>query len=418
MRINLAGINHQTAPVAVREKAAISSRKLDDALLAMKPDIPRGIILSTCNRTEVYTIEPDNPDRKAGLDFFRERLVIPEAELLRYVYMLNDGVAVEHLFRVASGLESMIAGEYEVLGQVGYALEAAEKAGMVHLPLRHIFQSAIHTGRRVREETGISRNAISVSSVAVELAARAVGKFSGCKMLVIGTGEAGRLVAQAAKDRGIGRTVVVGRTLERARVLAEQLGGTPVSIDSLDEELVDANIVISCSGAPHYTLNVGQVKRAMAGRPKLPLVIIDIAVPRNVEPTVGRIDSIFLYNIDDITRLSNENLKQREHEIAKTERIVAEELESFNSWWREFEVRPLIKAMMSKAEEIRSAHLKRTLKKLHGLTEEEKYSLEMMTRAIVSKVLKDTISSLKANGHADYNYTEMVKQLFQLDIKD
>jgi glutamyl-tRNA reductase len=343
---------------------------------------------------------------------------MPETELFQHVYQLSGMAVLEHLFRVASGLESMIVGEYEVLGQVSYALEAAEKAGVVHLPLRHIFQSAIRAGRRVREETGISRNAVSVGSAAVELAARAIGKLAGCKMLVIGTGEAGRLVAQAAKDRGISHTVIVGRTMERAQVLAKQLEGMPVSMDNLDEELADTDIVISCSGAPHYTLNVGQVKRAIAGRPGLPLVIIDIAVPRNIEPAVGRIGNVFLYNIDHITGLSHENLKQRENEIARAERIVAEELESFNSWWREFEARPLIKAMMSKAEEARSFHLERTLKKLPALNEEEKHSLEMMTRAIVSKILKDPISNLKANGHDGHNYAEVVRRLFRLEVKD
>ncbi|OGO24984.1 MAG: hypothetical protein A2144_10355 [Chloroflexi bacterium RBG_16_50_9] len=176
--------------------------------------------------------------------------------------------------------------------------------------------------------------------------------------------------------------------------------------------------MISCSSAPHYTLNIGQVKRAMAGRLELPLVIIDISVPRNIEPSAGRIDNVFLYNIDDITELSSENLKQRENEIARAERIVAEELDSFNSWWREFEVRPLIKAMMTKAEEIRRFHLESTLKKLPALTEEERRSLELMTRAIVSKMLKDPIRNLKTNGNPDHNYAETVKQLFRLEVKD
>ncbi len=419
MRISLVGINHQTAPVTVREKVAVGPGKLHDALLMLRHNISEGIILSTCNRTEVYTVDSNiKHAEKAGQDFLIARVGTKDSALLQCVYLLRDRMAVEHLFRVVSGLESMIVGEYEVLGQVGHALEAAEEAGMVNLPLRHVFQSAIRTGRRVREETGISRNAVSVSSAAVALSARAVGQLARCKMLVIGTGEAGRLVAQAAKDRGISRTVVVGRTLERARLLAGQLGGTPVSISNLDEELADADIVISCSGAPHYTLNVGQVKRAMTGRPKLPLVIIDIAVPRNIEPSVGRIDNVFLYNIDNITELSNENLKQREQEITGVERIVAEELASFSSWWHEFEVRPLIRAMVSRAEEIRRFHLERTMKKLPALNEEDKHRLEMMTRAIVNKILRDPIRNLKVNGNEEHDYAELVKQLFHLEVKD
>ena len=417
MRISLVGIDHQTAPVAIREKVAISTRKLDDALPLLGSFISRGIILSTCNRTEVYTIDSDQRHaEKASLDFLKAHVNIPDVDLLQHVYCSSDRAAVEHLFRVASGLESMIVGEFEVLGQVGHALEAAERAGMVNLPLQHIFQSAIRTGRRVREETGISRNALSVSSVAVDLAAGVVGDLSRGRMLVIGAGEAGRLVAKAAKDRGISQMVVVGRTQERASVLAAQLGGTPVSSSHLGEELLTTNIVVTCAGAPHRILSVGQVKRAMGKRPALPLVIIDIAVPRNVEPAVAQVKNVFLYNIDDLTGLSALNRRQRENEIQKAMQIVNDELDNFASWWQEFKVRPLIRAMMGKAEEIRRFHFKRTVKKLPRLTEEEQYSLEMMTKAIVSKILKDPVQYLKANGSK--NYAEMVKEIFRLDEED
>jgi glutamyl-tRNA reductase len=419
MRISLVGINHQTAPVTVREKVTISSRKLHDALLMLRPHMSRGIVLSTCNRTEVYTVDSDDSHaEKASLDFLKARIGTPDSALLQYVYLLKDKMTVEHLFRVASGLESMIVGEYEVLGQVGNALEVAEEVGMVNLPLRHIFQSAIRTGRRAREETGISRNALSVSSVAVDLAFKTVGNVEGCKMLVIGTGEAGALVARAARDRGISQAVVAGRTQERASGLAAQLGGTAISSSNLEGELPTANIVISCSGAPHRILSVGQVKRAIEKRPELPLVIIDIAVPRNVEPAVNQIKNVFLYNIDDITELSSINHRQREKEIQKVVQIVSEELDKFTSWWQECKVRPLISAMMGKAEEIRRSHLNRTLRKMPHLTEEERYSLEMMTRAIVSKILKDPINSLKANGNINDNYAKTTRQLFQLDIED
>jgi glutamyl-tRNA reductase len=419
MRISLVGIDHQTAPVAIREKAAISTRKLYDALPMLGSYISRGIILSTCNRTEVYTIDSNQHHaEKASLDFLKARLDIPDAALLQHVYLFEDRTAVEHLFRVASGLESMIIGEFEVLGQVGQALEVAEGVGMVNLPLRHIFQSAIRTGRRVREETGISRNALSVSSVAVDLAAGIVGDLRWCKMLVIGAGEAGRLAAKVAKDRGISQMVVVGRTQERASALAAQLGGTPTSSNNLRQELPTANIVVTCAGAPHRILSVGQVKQAMEERPGLPLVVIDIAVPRNVEPAVGQIRNVFLYNIDDLTGLSHLNRKQREDEMQKATQIVADELDKFTFWWQEFKVRPLIRALTRKAEEIRRPHFDRTVKKLPHLNEEEQYRLEMMTKAIVSKILKDPIRSLKANGDITRNYAEMVRQLFQLNEED
>jgi glutamyl-tRNA reductase len=414
MKISLVGINHQTAPVTVRERVAISNRKLPDVLPTLRPYVSRGIILSTCNRTEVYTVDSDDGHApSASLDFLKARLDIPDDAALQYVYLLEDKAAVEHLFRIASGLESMIVGEYEVLGQVGHALEVAEGAGMVNLPLRHIFQSAIRTGRRVREETGISRNALSVSSVAVELAAGIVGDLKGCKMLVIGTGEAGTLVAKAARDRGISQMIVAGRTQERASALAAELGATPIIPSKLGKELLTTNIVVTCSGAPHRNLSVGQVKRAIKKRPDFPLVIIDIAVPRNVEPAVSQIRNVTLYNIDDLTSLASSNRQQREKEVQKAAQIVADELDKFASWWQEFKVRPLVSTLMRKAEAVRRSHLDRTAKKLPRLTEEEQYSLEMMTRAIVSKILQDPIRSLKANG--SNNYAEVIKELFRLD---
>jgi len=416
MIISLVGIDHQTAPVAIREKVAISTEKLYDALLMLRSYTSRGITLSTCNRTEVYTIDSDTRHaEKASLDFLKAYVNIPDIDLRQHVYCSTDKAAVEHLFRVACGLESMIVGEFEVLGQVGHALEIAEKAGMVNLPLRHIFQSAIRTGRRVREETGISRNALSVSSVAVDLAARIVGDLKAGKMLVIGAGEAGRLVAKAARDRGIAQIAVVGRTRERASALANQLGGTPVTPGNLEGELFTTDIVVTCAGAPHWILSAGQIKRAMEKR-SLPLVVIDIAVPRNVEPAVGQIKNVFLYNIDDLTGLSALNRKQREDEIQKATQIIDDELGKFALWWQEFRVRPLIRAMMSKAEEIRRSHFDRTMRKLPNLTEEEQYSLEMMTKAIVSKILKDPIKYLKINGGE--NYAEMVKEIFRLDEEE
>ncbi len=202
MQVSLVGINHQTAPITVREKVAISTGRLYDSLSLLRIYMPQGIILSTCNRTEVYTTDKDSHHaQEASLNFFKAHTKMPDTDFLRYFYISKGREVIEHLFRVASGLDSMIIGEYEVLGQVRHALEVAEKAGMVNLPLRHIFQSAVRTGRKVRQETGISKNALSVSSVAVDLATRVISDLRRCKILVIGTGEAGRLVVKVAKER-------------------------------------------------------------------------------------------------------------------------------------------------------------------------------------------------------------------------
>jgi glutamyl-tRNA reductase len=380
--------------------------------------MPHGVVISTCNRTEVYTADSDGRHaEEASLNFLRAQADVPAVVLLQHVYVLRDEAAVEHLFRVVSGLDSMIIGEFEVLGQVGHALETAEKAEVVSLPLRHLFQSAIRAGRRVRQETGISKNALSVSSVAVDLATKVIGNLESCKMMVIGAGEAGQLVVKVAKERGANQIVVASRTLERASTLAATLGGTPITMENLVDELSTCNIVVTCAGAPRLILDVPRVKATMKLRPRSPLVIIDIAVPRNVAPAVGQINNVFLYNIDDLTETSNLNREQRELEVQKAERIIAAEVAKFAVWWQALEVRPIVSAMMKKAEGIRNAQLDKTLKKLHSLSDEERHSLEAMTKAIVTKILQAPIQYLKANTNNNRDYTEMINELFQLDIE-
>ena len=414
MRINLVGINHRTAPIDIREKVAVSADMFHHSLSLLRSHIPQGVILSTCNRTEIYTVDGDGQHAKeASLDFLRAQLDIPHARLLRYVYILEDTKAVEHLFHVACGLDSMIVGEYEVLGQVGHALEVAEKAKMVELPLRYVFQSAIRTGRRARKETGISKNALSISSAAVDLAARVVGDLKKSKVLVVGTGEAGRLVLKVAKERGASQIIIASRSKKRASALTAILGGTPTSLSNLKEELNTCNIVITCAGSRNWILDVDCVREAMASRPELPLVIIDIAVPRNVEPGVEQISNVFRYSIDDLANTTEMNLRQREGEIEKVEKIKATEVAKFVSWQQDFEVRPVIKALMRKADDIRCAQLERTLKQLPPLSDEQLYSLEAMTKSIVAKMLKEPMQCLKANGNGEH--TDIVKELFQLE---
>jgi glutamyl-tRNA reductase len=416
MRFSLAGINHQTAPLTIREKVAISAEELPNALALLRHYTPHGVILSTCNRTEIYTADGDGHDaEKTCLEFLKARLHVSNGKLPVYVYFYKDREASEHLFRVASGLESMIVGEFEVLGQVRQSLEAAEKAGMANLPLRHVFHSAIRTGRRVREETGISRNALSVSSVAVDLAAGIVGDLTKCKLLVIGAGEAGRLVAKIARERGASQIVIASRTKKRATALAATLRGTPIDLSHLVYELGTTHIVVTCTGAPHHILDISRVKEAMSNRPDLPLVIIDIAIPRNVEPEVEQLRNVFLYNIDDLTSVSRSNRKQRAGEVQKATEIVDAETSKFVSWWQDLEIRPLVSALMNKAEDIRSGQLSKTLKKLPSLSDEQRDVLEAMTKSIVTRILKDPIQYLKSIGNSDSSAT--VKELFKLDAE-
>jgi glutamyl-tRNA reductase len=416
MYISLIGITHKTAPVTVREKIGINNDSLPEALSKLGNFLPQGIILSTCNRTEIYTACESEDAEKACLKFLGARLNIQGKELGQYIYSARDGAAVEHLFRVASGLESMIVGEYEVLGQVRQSLEAAEKANMVNLALRHIFNAAIRVGRDVREKTGISKDALSVSSVAVDLAAKAVGDLTGRKIMVIGAGEAGRLVAKVARERGASKILIASRTRQRAQVLAANLKGTPICLNELDSELKDTDIVVTCAGSPHRILTTQQIEGSMKERPDLPLVIIDIAVPRNVEPEIKGLKNVFLYNLDDLTDISKTNRKRREGSIQKAERIIAKEVNKFIDWWQDFEVRPTVSALMSKAERIRSTQLNKTLKMLPPLSGEQLENLDAMTKSIVTRILHDPIQYLKTNE--DNGHSELVKELFRLDMEN
>jgi len=418
MQIHVAGVNHSTTPIKVREKLAVSNSRLSDALLLLGDYVSQGLILSTCNRTEVYSASDSDCSSKSGIDFLKAWVKTPDADLLPYLYFYENEAAVKHLFRVAAGLDSMIIGEYEILGQVKRCLQEAEKAQMVQVPLGDLFHQALQVGRRVREKTGISKNALSVSSVAVDLAAKVIGDFSNCKALVIGTGEAGRLVAKALKERDISQITTTSRSYETASALAAALGGSSVNIGNLGEELGACDIVISCTGAPHFILDLQTVEDAMQARSNRPLVVIDIAVPRDVESEVRQISNVFLYDIDDLTQLSELNRKQRETETRRAMEIVKAEVERFVSWWQATEVKPVISSLMKKAEDIRQAQLDMTLKKLRKLSPEEQESLEAMTKAIVRKILHDPIQSLKNNVHRKEDYVPLVNELFQLDKEE
>ena len=412
------GVNHRTMPIVFRERLAIPDSQLGDALASLNNYVSQGIILSTCNRTEIYALDSDiRLAEQNSLDFLKSRINISDQDLLPHVYIHQAEKAIEHLFCVASGLDSMIIGEFEILGQVRLALEQAERTQLASLPLLNLFRQAVRVGRRARTETGISQNALSVSSVAVDLAMKVVGDLSRCRIIVIGAGEAGTLVAKAARERGSRQIAITTRSQEKASVLAAALGGRSVHLSNLKEELEISDIVISCTGSPHLILDSPLVLEAMKARPQKPLVIIDIAVPRDVEPEVERIDNVFLYNIDHLIEISDSNRKLREDEIHRAEEIVGAEVHRFSSWWQTLEVLPVISALVKRAEDMRQTQLNRTLKKLRDLSDEERDSLEAMTKAIVQKLLHEPIQCLKENAH-NTDYAQMVCKLFQLDDEE
>lgn len=413
MHILAVGVNHNTAPLEVREKLALGRKQSKEALTSLFEYIPEGIILSTCNRTEVYTLCGNDHSERLGIERFLTHVGnMSVSTLAPYLYEFSHEDAIRYLFRVASGLESQVMGEYEVLGQVGDALEDAGNTGIVGMPLLNLFRQAVRVGRRARQETGISRNPVSVSSVAVDLARKACGDIASSKVLVISAGEASRLAVKALISYGISNITVASRSYDRALILATEHDGKAVSLHDLGEPLAEADIVVSCSGAPHFIINSTSVMEAMRSRPHRPLVLIDIAVPRDIDPDAGHIDNVHLYNIDDLKSVSGSNHRLREKERDKVRQIIDEEATKFISRWQSLNALPTITSLVSKAEMIRTKQAARTLVNLQ-VSEEDRAAIDAMTQAIVKKLLHDPIQYLK-NGDNGNNHIQAVQELFNL----
>ncbi|UCC61174.1 MAG: glutamyl-tRNA reductase [Dehalococcoidia bacterium] len=413
MHVLAVGVNHNTAPLEVREKLALSRKQSKEALTSLFNFIPEGILLSTCNRTEVYTLCGNDQAERYGIERFLTHIGNMSASTLApYLYEYNQEDAIRYLFRVASGLESQVVGEYEVLGQVRDALEDAENTGRVSTHLLHLFRQAIRVGRRTRQETGISRNPVSVSSVAVDLARKACGDISSSNVLVISAGEASRLAVKALRSYGISNITVASRSYDKASSLAGEHHGKAVSLHDLSEPLADADIVVSCSGAPHFLINKTAVIEAMRNRPNRPLVLIDIAVPRDIDPDSRHISNVHLYNIDDLKDASGLNHRLREKERDKVLRIIDEEVNKFVSWWQSLIALPTITLLVNKAEIIRATQIERTLVDLQ-VSEKDRAAIDAMTQAIVKKLLHYPILYLK-NGDNGSNHVQAVQELFNL----
>ncbi len=415
MIIYLIGLNHHTAPLETRERVAISQRELERHLGELCNQAVQGVILSTCNRTEFYLCAQNREQAKAVFDNYLMKLFGTDpCSIVNYLYFKENCQAASHLFNVVSGLESMIIGEYEVLGQVKNAFKAAEKAGTTGICLRKLFNTAIKIGRRVREETAISRNSISVSSVAVEMALQKIGRPEYIRMLIIGSGEAGKLVARVATGKGIRHISVAGRYPETINNLSKELGVKPVNYETLDAEIVKADCIITCTEAPHYLLRPEQLSVLMGERSNSPLLIIDIGVPRNVDPSICKINGILLFNIDDIGKICNQNQMKRSAEINTTRVIIAGELERFKEFYETLNIRPIIRSLTQKAERIRACQLDATLKNINtNLSDDEVYKIDAMTRAIVNRILQEPIFSLKENS-CNPAYTDVAVELFKI----
>jgi len=417
------GLNHKTAPVELREKVAFAGPALVEGLdrLLSYPYVQEAVILSTCNRTEIYAVVERLEAGRASLcEFISREKSLPESELSGHLYEHKDAGAVQHLFRVTCGLDSMVIGETQILGQVKEAYLAAAEAQAAGKFLHNLFNHALRVGKRAHSETSISDNAVSVSYAAVELARKIFDRLEGRKVLVIGAGKMGELTAKHLVSSGAAEIIVANRTVEKAEALARLFNGQPVTLAEIPAVLEKVDVVISSTGAPGFVLEKPTVMRAMQARRHRSLFIIDIAVPRDVDPAVGQLENVFLYDVDDLKNVVDANLQWRQREAKKVEGIIKEEAEKFENWRQTQAVVPLINSLRGKMEEIRQKELEKALRKLSHLSAGEREVIEAMTLAIINKILNEPISSIKEHaGRADRDlYLETLKELFKLKTEE
>lgn len=421
MNLVVLGLNHNSAPVEIREKLSISSARLGEHLSTLKERVPEAreeVILSTCNRVEIYALVSDIKKGVASLKKFMadyHELDIATLENYTYVYALEE--AVEHLFKVSSSLDSMVVGEPQILGQVKTAYKAARELSVTGTVLNNLFERSFSVAKRIRTETGIAENAVSVSYAAVELARKIFGDLAGKTTLLIGAGEMIELAIKHLVSQGVKTVLVANRTYERAVDLATQFNGEAVHFDHLHEELKRCDIVISSTGAPHFVVRKELAEQVIAERANRPMFFIDIAVPRDIEPSVNEVDNCYVYDIDDLKSVVESNLAERAKEARKAEDIVRGEVKQFLSWLDHLEVAPTITELRAKADAIRKAELEKTVNRLTSISDKDKETLDKMTAAIVNKILHAPIVNLKKTAETEdgHQYVSALRKLFEME---
>ena len=414
------GMNHETAPVELRECIAREPGNSSLALSCMRelPAIREGLFLSTCNRVEALCITEHPQEARQSVISLISRLGnVPESDFSSSLFAFEDGEAVRHIFRVASSLDSMVVGEPQILGQIKDAYYDATREKTSGVILNRLLHKAFHVAKRVRTETGVSDAAVSISYAAVELAKKIFYNLEGKKVLLIGAGEMAELAARHLVSQGVSAISVANRTFERAVQVAEIFNGTPVSFEEIMEQLLEVDIVISSTASTEYVILREQVKGFMRKRRNRPLFFIDIAVPRDVEPRVNDLDNVYLYDIDDLKGVIEVNMAQRQQEAVKAERIVEEEVIKFEKWLKTLAVVPTIVSLKEKAENIRRTEIKKSLSGLGNLSASQLESLENLTASITEKIIHDPILVLKKKADRSTRdaYIDMMRKLFKLD---
>jgi glutamyl-tRNA reductase len=392
----IVGVSHLTAPLEVRERLAVPAESIPGALSALRESCgaSEAMLLSTCNRVEVYAAVAE-PDVARLRDYLAARGGLSSAD--PHLVVHTGAEAVRHAFRVAASLESMVIGEPQILGQVKDAYDRAEKAGSLGSTLNALRNRSLAAAKRARTETGIGRNAVSVSHVAVELARKIFGEMRDRNVLLVGAGKMSELAARQLV-RGGARATVLGRTLERAEQLAATLGGRALPMEELRAELAKADIVISGTGAPGIVIgrdDVEDARRRRTGRHQRPLFLIDIAVPRDIDPMVAKVGGVFLYDLDDLRSVAEANLRERRKEAAAAEELVDHEVAAFLDWQRSLDVVPLLVELRQRGDDIRRAEIEKARRRLGPLSAEQEAVLDSMTAGIVNKLLHAPTVQLK-----------------------
>ena len=416
MSLLAVGLNHRTAPLDLREKLTVDKDQLAPALNRLSGSIEQNIIISTCNRLEIYSYGTDgDSNHERVVDFLRSKCDLTEENLKKHLYRLEGKDCAEHLFRVSAGLDSMIIGERQVLGQVRNAFSVATAEGYSKGPLSRLFHQALRVGRRVHRETEISKHSRSVSQAAVELARGICGDLSESRILVIGAGDAGQLVAKALHDAGVKKATVTNRTQWRSEQLAHELGGVSAPFEELPNQVSEADVIISSSGSPGYLLDKAMVSNAIQNRIGQPLLIVDIAVPRDVDPDIQELEGVNLYDIDSLQSVSETDELTLQQSIETANVIVAEETRRFSAWWEQLDALPIITNLRQNADYVRRQEISKTLDYLaKDYTESERAHLEgrldALTSAIVKKLLHQPTAYLRDLKNP--SELELVKKIF------
>jgi glutamyl-tRNA reductase len=423
MFIIAVGVNHRTAPVEVRERLSFTEHSLKDSLNKLRscPAVEGCVILFTCNRTEIYAATRElDEGLNAVRDYLSKRSGMDISQIKNYTYVHTLHDAIRHLFRVAAGLDSMLLGETQILGQVRTAYQLACAGGSTNRVLNTLFQQAIMVGKRVRRETGIDQNAVSISYAAMDLARKTLGDLNGRSVLIIGAGKMSELAARYLVANGVSGIIVSNRSYQRAVDLAKEFSGRAVKFDELYNHLPDSDIVISCTAASHYVVHYRQVAEMMGGLPGKKIMMIDIAVPRDIDPLVAGLPGIALYDIDDLQGVVDQNLAWRSQVAVEAERIIEEELDRFMQWLGTQFVVPTVSALKQWAGQIKQNELRRALNRLGELSEHDRKVVGSLANSIVNQLLHVPVTRLKdyaltSKGHL---YTEVLQNLFDLEVED